>query len=160
MCLKRFFLRSVESKYLLLWTLYFKALRVIFSIKQIQKISYFNNFKNSIFVLTSPQTLWEHSSLCACFENVAKSKFSIADLWPFSTPVSHLLFISGYLSKSFSTMSSILFSWQKRRTRCWLTTGTASTPAWPVEVAALPQNALVEATPMPQSFNSCLQREP
>lgn len=50
-----------------------------------------------------------------------------------------------HLSKSFSTMSSMLFSWQNTRARCWLTTGAAE---------SLSEE---EDAPIPQSLRSCLE---
>jgi len=49
-----------------------------------------------------------------------------------------------HLNRSRSTMSSMLFSWQKTSARCWPTTGWLT-------------SATVSGRPIPQSFNNCLQ---
>ena len=89
-CLNMCKIQSVESKYLLLRTLYFKTLRTISSIRQIHKIRPFVNFKHSLkkkrsFFCKIHQLFWE-DSLCTCLENVANSKFSIAETWVFWSP--------------------------------------------------------------------------
>lgn len=53
-----------------------------------------------------------------------------------------------YLRRSFSTISSMLFSWQNNRTRCCDTTGSDDRSLEPGEE---------ELTPIPQSTSSCLR---